>query len=115
MAACFADFRHRSIQYRLGVGLNFFGLGLFVTAFLLPELYTYTPGPGDVGLSVGQGDQMRVSVGLWEMCADGLRTCRGISLDHFPGKCISLANRRFPEITGKDNLTVFLLRESEVP
>ena len=25
------------------------------------------------------------------------------------------ANRRFPEITGKDNLSVFLLRESEVP
>ena len=24
-------------------------------------------------------------------------------------------NRRFPEITGKDNLTVFLLQESEVP
>ena len=26
-----------------------------------------------------------------------------------------MINRRFPEITGKDNLTVFLLRESEVP
>ena len=25
------------------------------------------------------------------------------------------SNRRFPEITGKDNLSVFLLRESEVP
>ena len=26
-----------------------------------------------------------------------------------------MGNRGFPEITGKDNLSVFLLRESEVP
>ena len=29
-------------------------------------------------------------------------------------RCAQL-NRRFPEITGEDNLSVFLLRESEVP
>ena len=59
--------------------------------------------------------QLIVIVGDWclRCCATVARDICGFSTMN--SLDVLSHNRRFPEITGEDNLTVFLLRESEVP